>query len=293
MFNILLGKSPSTPIPDPYNLTPPVPNVSGGATNETFPDWNNTNGRVLVSSTTIQSSNTITLVTAGQSLLTNCVNGTYTPTNAGAYNFNIQNGGLYKAADPLLGCTGYHPNLPGNPWPTGSWETRLPDLLINAGKATNVIMVPIGVGGSNVLDWQVGGGNNPRVGVAYARLLAAGITPTAFLWEQGTSNNNGTTQSTYQTALTSLITTVQSYWSNLPVFVALESRAGNGTTSSAVRAAQAAVVNHVANIWQGPDTDSLSSSFRQTDNLHWNSSAGSSAVAGLWQTALGLFGPPF
>lgn len=293
MFHFLFPHARPSAADDPYNLVPPVPNVVGGATCETFPDWNNPSGRVAVASTSLVSSATIVLVTAGQSLITNCVPATYTPTNAGALNFNISNGGLYKAADPLLGCTGFHPNLPGNPWPTGSWETRLPDLLINAGKATNVVMVPIGVGGSNVLDWQVGGGNNPRIAVTKARLAVAGLTPTAFIWEQGTSNNNGTTQATYQTALTSLLTTVQTAWPSLPCFVALESWIATGATSSAVRAAQAAVVNHATNIWQGADTDARGSSYRQSDNLHWNSTAGSSTIAGDWQTALGLFGPPF
>lgn len=291
MFSLLLGKTPSTPIPDPYNLVPPVPNVVGGQTNETTPDWNNSNGRTRVSSTSI-SGTTLTLLLAGQSLITNCVNGTYAPTNSTVFNFNIQDGGIYKAQDPLLGCTGYHPNLPGNPWPTGHFANRLADKLINAGTATNVILVPLGVGGSNIFDWQVGGGNNPRIAATAARLASVGLTPDAFMWEQGESNNNGTTQSSYAGGLSSLISTVQSAWPTKPIFIATASFI-NGTVSSAVQAAQAAAVNHGAGIWAGANADSLGSSCRQSDQTHWNSSLGSDAIAGLWQTALHAFGAPF
>jgi hypothetical protein len=290
-----LGGHNANVVPDPYSLVPPVASVAGGATCGQFPDWDNINGRVQVNLSSLTGT-TLVLVIAGQSLSTNCVNSTYTPTNTGkVLNFSICDGGTYQSKDPHLGCTGYHPNLPSNPWPTGlAYGSRLADLLINAGKATNVILVPIGVGGSNILDWQVGGGNNPRIAVTAARLAAAGLSPTAFLFNQGTSNNNGTTQVTYQTAGASMISTIraQSGWTNVPIFIAQESMASNGTTSAAVRAAQAALVDHVNKVWAGPDTDSLNNTNRQSDNLHWNAT-GSAALAALWQTALGLYGAPF
>jgi hypothetical protein len=292
MFEALFPTAPASPTNDPYSLVPPVPNVVGGATNVTFPDWDNPNGRVPVDLTSLTGT-TLVLIIAGQSLSTNCADGIYTPTNTGhVLNFSITNGGLYQAKDPLLGCTGYHPNLPGNPWPTGHWGSRLGDKLINAGTANNVILVPIGVGGSNILDWQVGGGNNPRYVVTARRLAAAGLTPNALLFEQGESNNNGTTQSAYAAGLSSMIGTVQGIWPTMPIFVAIASWI-NGITSSAVQAAQAAAVNHAAGVWAGANADSLGNSYRQSDQTHWNNATGTDAIAGLWQASLHAYGTPF
>jgi hypothetical protein len=277
---------------DPYNLVPPVPNVVGGATCATFPDWDNTNGRVPVDFKSLTGS-TLTLIIAGQSLSTNCCDGTYTPTNTGkVLNFSITNGGLYQAKDPLLGCTGFHPNLPGNPWPTGHWGNRLGDKLINSGTCTNVILVPIGVGGSNIFDWQVGGGNNPRIAITKARLAAAGITPSCFMWEQGESNNGITTQVQYAGGLTSLISTVQTAWPSMPIFIATATWI-NGAVWAPVQAAQTAAVNHGAAIWAGPNCDARGATFRQSDNTHWNNTTGSDQNAADWQAALHLFGAPF
>jgi hypothetical protein len=49
--------------------------------------------------------------------------------------------------------------------------------------------VPIGVGGSYIKDWEPGGANNIRIGVAARRLAAIGITaPTGVLIGQGESD---------------------------------------------------------------------------------------------------------
>ena len=281
---------------DPYSLVPPVPNVVGGETNAIVPDWDNPNGRVPVDPSTLTGT-TLGILIAGQSLATNCVNGTYTPTNTGhVLNFSMTNGQLYQSKDPLLGCTGYHPNLPGNPWPTGHWANRLGDRLVNAGTCANVWFGTMGVGGSNILDWQDpslgGGGNNHRFGVMARRLAARGLTPNALIFEQGTSNNNGTTQAQYFAAGSSMIGTIRGLWPTMPMFICQESMAG-GATSAPVRAGQLQLVDHSNGVWLGADTDSLNSTFRQSDNLHWNNATGSDGVAALHQASLHAYGAPF
>lgn len=287
----MLPNTSSTPSNDPYNLVPTIANVVGGTTDAIERTWSNPNGLVPVTLSSLTGT-TLSLIITGQSLSTNCVNGTYTATNTGKnLNFSITNGGLYQSKDPLLGCTGYHPNLPSNPWPTGHWGIRLADKLINAGVCNNVILIPIGVGGSNILDWQVGGGNNARYAVTNARLNTAGITPSCIMFEQGESNF-GTSQAVYAAALTSMIGTIRGIWPTLPLFIALSTWI-NGMTDANVRAAQAAAVNHGNAIWAGPDGDSLGNTYRQSDQTHWNNTTGSDAIAGLWQTALHAYGAPF
>lgn len=274
------GTSGGAPV-DPYNLVPPVPKVVGGATCQTFPDWANPSGRTAVAVSSL--TNPIVIVLVGQSLSTNCVNGTYTPANGTAYNFSITNGGLYTAADPLLGCTGWH-NLPGNPWPTGSWFTRLPDKIFARGITRPVILVPIGVGGSNARDWQSGGGNAPRFAVTKARLAAAGLTANAIYWQQGESNT-GDTQVAYATALTSVIAGIRAQWASpIPILIAISTYI-NSSADANVAAAQAAAVNNPAFIFAGANGDSLTGANRQSDNTHW-SPTGADAYAALADTAL-------
>lgn len=288
MLSLLIGNAPATSANDPYSLVPLYANVVGGQTNAISHDWNNTNGKTPVDLSTL--TNPIVGILCGQSLSTNCVNGTYSPTGGTAYNFNIGNGGTYSATDPLLGCTGYHPNLPSNPWPTGSWFTRLPDKIKARSITRPIILVPIGVGGSNVYDWQnpslgTGGGNFARFAVTAKRLTKAGLTPSFFYWQQGESNNGNTTQAQYTAALSSVITDgIRAQWATVPILIAISTYI-NGLTDANVAAAQAAAVNNPANIFAGANGDSLTSSNRQSDNTHWNTT-GADAYAGLADTAL-------
>lgn len=273
-------------VPDPMSLCPPVSFIA--ASNHFFPDHDNPNGKTAVSPALVGGQTTLVLIIAGQSLTTNVVPGVYTPTNALNHNFSITDGGCYTANGPLLGCTGFAPTLG---WPASNFASWLGDQLITGGIAQRVILVPIGVGGSIVADWASTGANNSRIQVTANRLAVAGLTPSAFLWEQGTSDL-GTSQISYTASLNSMIASVRtSFGSTLPIFIAQESW-NAGSTSAAVRAAQASVVNHASAIWLGPDCDSLNATNRQADNTHWNTT-GASANAALWKTALHLFGAPF
>lgn len=271
---------------DPYSLIPPVPYVTGGQSDALEVSWWNTNGKTRVDLSTLV--NPVVILQLGQSLSTNCVgNGgadTYVSTNTG-YNFSITDGGLYVANGTLLGCTGYHPNLPGNPWPTGSWLTRLIDK-IHARTTRPVILVPFGIGGSNVRDWQLGGANFPRFAVVAKRLANVGLTPSCVYWQQGESNY-GDTQSAYATPLASVITDgIRAQWATVPILIALSSYI-NDLTDANVRAAQAAAVNNPAGIYAGADGDSLtfSGGYRQTDKTHWNPT-GALAYAALADTSM-------
>ncbi|MGJ5163147.1 hypothetical protein [Bradyrhizobium sp. HKCCYLR1051] len=284
MLDILSGMRAAQPSNDPCSLVPPYPKVTGGATNQTFPDWDNPQGRVEVALSSLTGTTKV-FIQLGQSLATNCIDGTYAVSNpTKVLNLSITNGAIYQGKDPWMGCTGYHPNLPGNPWPTGHWVGQLGDT-IYSNKAFNTIWATIGVGGSNILDWQVGGGNNSRLAVTKRRLDRLGLTPNGVLFNQGTSNY-GTLQAAYYAALMSMIGTIRGLWPTVPIFIAQESRIGTGATSSEVRAAQAQAWDAGNYVYAGPDTDSLDATYRQSDSLHWNASTGRAAVAGLWYSSL-------
>jgi hypothetical protein len=283
----LLGHGALTP--DPNSLAVPAPFVTGDANPNYFPDWNNPNGKEQVDPTLVPGQTTEVWVVLGQSNTTNVTPTLYVPTNRlGVQNFNIDDGGVYRAMpggaiDPMLGCTGFAPNLP-NPWPNGNWIGILADLRITAGKAAREIMVPIGVGGSSIHDWQPGGSNNKRLAVTARRISVAGLTPNGVLIGQGESDLF-TAGPTYQASLEATIASIHSYWPNVPIYVAQETYI-NGMTSAAVEAAQAAVVNPANNVHAGPNLDLLGAAYRQSDNTHFNYSPGALTVAPNWNATL-------
>lgn len=296
MFVPSIARALNPPTNDPNSLAVIAPFVAANPNANYFPDWNNNNGKEQVDLSTL-SGKTLVLVVISQSNGTNVMPALYTPTNRlGVLNFNFCDGGTYrapvgKAIDPLLGCSGNVSFGLPSPWPNGNWPGILADSLITAGIAVNVIVAPMGVGGSYVSDWASGGSNNPRIGVMARRLTVAGLTPSAVLYNQGESDNGHTSQVSYAASGASMISTCQGVWASTPIFIAQMSYI-NSLTDANVTAAQAGLVNHGNKIWAGPNGDSLTGANRQSDNTHW-STAGGAAFAALWKTALAAYGAPF
>lgn len=208
---------------------------------------------------------TFILVTIGQSLICNSVQwptGTYTPTNgANVQNFNFITGGLYSAKDDLLGCHGQGANA-------ALW---IADALLNTGNYDRIILAPIGFSSTGSGQWAVGGNMNHRIPVLAKRLVAAGYTPTAVLWQQGTADASaGASQAVTQANLQSMIDTFRANGITVPMLIAKESFVDAAHPSnSTTRAAQAAVVNPSANVFAGPDCDLIPASER-FDGLHFS-----------------------
>lgn len=276
---------------DPNSLAVPAPFIAGDPTPNFFPDWNNPVGKRQVPCALVPGQTTETWIVGlpGQSNTTNVTPTLYAPTNPGVQNFNISDGNCYVPAvsggpiDPMLGCTGYAPNLP-NPWPNGNWAGILADIRINAGKAQREVMVTTGVGGSYMHDWEPGGSDNVRIGVTARRLDAAGLTPTGILIGQGESDLN-TTYASYLASLQNVIADIRTHWPTTPIYVAQETYI-NGFTSAAVRSAQAAVVNPANHVFAGPNLDLRGAPYRQSDDTHFNSSPGAPTVASDWNATL-------
>lgn len=231
--------------------------------------YNVTAGRTLVNPTSMTGRIKV-LVMLGQSNIANSgQGGTYTLSNpTKVLNLNVWDGGLYEAADPILGADG----------PYSAMGTKLGDTLITDNYADYVVLVPAAIGSTRISQWASGGICNHRIGVTFRRVAAIGLTPTHVLWQQGESDKAfGTSQATYASKLSSIITEVQTFTA-APIFVAQASWIA-GAASSAIAAAQAASWNGTTVI-QGANTDSLDNSYRtaQVDFTY----AGMTAVAALW-----------
>lgn len=212
---------------DPYILSPQTQTISNVA------------GRTQVSPVLI-AERTVVLLCYGQSNSIGAAVGSfYTPTNAAkVQNLNPFDGGIYLASEPLLGG-----GVSG-----GAWSTQLADALITDGKADRVIIQTIGIGGTLSAQWAVGGNLNHRIGVAVARYKSLGLTAatrTLILRHQGESDTAASTSgATYAASLASELATWTALLPGIPHFVGQVSYYA-GTTSSAIIAAQAAVVDNV------------------------------------------------
>lgn len=280
------GTSP----PDPY-LIQPIPSPNGLANQ-------NTKAVSLRSQTVDPIKKNLIIIGPGQSNIGNVAPSAYSPANPSSLDqLNVYDGAIYAAADPALGNTSLGANV-------GYPLLRLADAYVSSGKFDRVILVPIAVNGTLVSDWETGFCAQ-RIIVAIRRLAQRGIVEggsgvtIAVYWAQGESDNTaGTSQSAYTNSLNNVIAASRaaglatSRW-----FVAVETYI-DGSSSAAIQAAQAAVVNHGANVWAGPNNDVLIGSVcsgqpcRRPDLTHWTDD-GSASTASAGQTAMALSGAPF
>lgn len=224
------------------------------------------------------------IVTLGQSNEANSFPTPYTPNDpTTVVNLNVNDGAVYYAADPLLGCS--------TKIVAGNYAGRLADELISFGPSTKVLLAPIGVSGTAVGNWADATTYGSRIVALLNRFTALGITPDAFLWGQGpTDTIAGTTQAEYLALLTMTINVSRDAGYTGPWFIAIQTMA-EGVVAPQIQAAQQEIVDHSLGIWAGPDSDTIGVEHRQ-DGSHFDD-VGSAAYAEMWATALQLYGPPF
>lgn len=224
---------------------------------------------------------TLVLIIVGDSLAANCVNSNYVVTQARNTNYNIYSGGCYQTKEPMMGT-----NISGFT-NTGHWASQLGDRLISGGTTARSYLTTAAVGGTLISQWtQASPQPGQRQGIIARRLasisstfLSAVNTRGAILQVIGSNDTNaGTTSSAFQASQTTAIQLWRDAGLTCPYYVAVDSWF-NGTTSSAVTGAQAAVVNGTT-IKAGPNLDSITSSNRY-DNTHWNIT-GATLVSCLW-----------
>ena len=109
---------------------------------------------------------TCVIIAGGQSTITNCgTSSSYTKTNSNIHMLNIYSGGMYSAINAMIGVDGAGENF----------LIRLADKMINAAKYQRIILVPCGLGSTDIAKWQVGGFCNERLTAACNRVSKMGL----------------------------------------------------------------------------------------------------------------------
>lgn len=245
--------------------------------------YQDTSDRIEVDCADYQGSRSAVLLTFGQSNSANAGKDRYIPIGNVA-NFNFHDGKCYKAEDPLLGPDG----------DGGSVWGVLADKLIAAGEYDSALLIPFGIGGSSLGQWQADGFLHPILEHAAAVTLEKGIEPTHVLWHQGeTDASEATSQEQYYSMFAAMLKSLRSYKVDAPVFPAIATHCQMAMLEdspkpipgqAAVRKAQSQL-HQLKGVYPGPDTDSIKGSLYRHDNCHFNAK-GMQEHAELWFQAI-------
>jgi hypothetical protein len=252
--------------------------------------YTNTSGRNVRSSVLPNPATTLILFYDGQSLAATSTTGAFTnPTNdSHVFNFNINDGGLYPCRGPVLGAA----QAVFSPLPINSPGCYIADTLVTNGVFTDVVVVPIAIGGSTVADHSAGGSLYNRVFVAMAQLAKKGLTPasgfTGTMWSMlhigETDGVNGTTRANMATGVRNI---GQSYLdagatASFRMFVATESMVSGVTVANITNGQADAVASGCSVCRAGANWDTSipnSGGNRQADGTHLVGPAAGLALA--------------
>lgn len=213
----------------------------------------------------------------GQSNAANFGEGRYT---AGPAVYNLADGRLYRARDPLRGANGE----------TGSVWGRLADKLIAGKLYDSVILAPVAVGGTEIARWAPDGDLHKLVLKAIEGAQKRKLKFTHLLWHQGESDAVlFTSQQDYQARFRAMLASIRQHGVDAPVFVAVATRCGKYPVSPDIQQAQQGLVDPSQGIYPGPNTDLLDETWRY-DGCHF-STAGLDMHANLWLQQLKQYPP--
>jgi hypothetical protein len=202
--------------------------------------------------------------------------GCFTPAR-GVYNFNFLDGKCYVAKDPLLGATIDRSNV----------LTRLGDRMVACGLYDQVLLVPIGYGGTYIVEWAPDGRMHPRLIEALKMLRRARIRPTHILWQQGEAEGNRPCNESDVTSwienFAKITDIIRARGIKAPIYVA-QCTICHGSPCQSIRRAQAAVNRPEHGIFAGPDLDTIGIDQRW-DGCHFSAS-GMDSAASLWFEAI-------
>lgn len=243
----------------------------------------NLTGKTQVSGALI-AERTAIIITVGQSLQGNTVSALYTPSHAKVQNFDIYNGGLYTAVDPLLSADTNTINFSN----VGNVAGRIGDKLIDGNRYDRVILVPIAIGGTSAAQWATNAALLSRITVTARRLATAGYTATFVLWEQGQADVSlGTTALAYTASVQTVKANFVAAGITAPMLVALSTVIANSSNAT-IRSGQSGAVSVPLNIGVGPDIDTYASSTYRYDGIHMNAT-GADAQATAWVASIGTW----
>lgn len=205
----------------------------------------------------------------------NAANEGESPTVANERVFNVFNGRLFRAEDPLLGSTGRG----------GSVWTRLGDEIIEHKLYDEVVFVPMAVSASAIARWSPGGDIHPKLVQRIREAKSMGLTFTHLLWHQGESDaENKTAKAAYQEAFHAMLDSIRREGVTAPVHVSVATRCKRERPNRTIQEAQTELVSPLKGIFAGPNTDTLGLEYR-FDGCHF-SDEGLRQAAKLWLEVL-------
>lgn len=214
----------------------------------------------------------IVFLAFGQSIASNYNQTTHTPMHTA---YMIDQGRCFEARDPMRGADSNRGSM---------WSFVADALPVDAMPYT--AFVTIGVGGSSIAQWDVGGSLNPRLTSAVQATRNAGFEFSYVLWHQG-SADRGSTVEAYQTRFRSMIRSVAPYGllpgsapGQTKVLIAVHTRCGSEQDMT-LAMAQRGLVDPPNGFFAGADTDTLGPSVR-FDGCHLATS-GQMMAADLWR----------
>jgi len=190
--------------------------------------------------------------------------------------YNYYDGRLYIAEDPLLGASG----TKGSVW------GMLGDSLIEKGYCDKVIFVSIAVGSTSIGCWS-DGRCSIMLKETMNELKKNNIKLTHIFWHQGEEDNyNNTPADIYKSRLKKILDTIRGYGEDAPLFVSIASfnpwvKGKPEGIGYEIRRAQKEFIKENRNVFIGPDTDTIVSSFDRFDRVHFSES-GMKKYSQLW-----------
>lgn len=213
-------------------------------------------------------------ITFGQSNICSPCGTAYVVTQAQNHMMNIYDGATYLTQEPMIGMN-------DSPVGNSGVNSRLGDSLIATGKCERSIIMPIAIAGTSSADWAPGGVLNARIVAACRRLASVGRIANYIVWHQGENESGlgGVSAAQYTANVQAVCQTFRNNGQSAPFYVCLATNL-NGAYRAQTRLGQQNCVSASLNILQGPDTDTLGFSMRQSDGIHFNA-AGMDAFASM------------
>ncbi|QNL51642.1 hypothetical protein H8S90_08745 [Olivibacter sp. SDN3] len=206
---------------------------------------------------------TFVILAFGQSNSANSSNFLYESHNT---IINYYKGNTFIAKEPLLGMKG---GLGGSVW------TIFADKLIDNRMCRNVVVIPIGISGTNINCWSSGRCNTDLV-ETLGLLRQKNIKATHIFWHQGEADNSRISKGNYKDRLVSIINTVREFGQDAPFYCSIASYApkrsaltGLGIDAN-IQQAQIETINEMPNVLAGPNTDKLIYAIDRFDGQHFS-----------------------
>ncbi|WP_054311807.1 hypothetical protein [Mesorhizobium sp. 1M-11] len=152
-----------------------------------------------------------------------------------------------------------------------------------------MIILPIGYGGTNTVDWAVGGTFNYRFKLAFKRLASIGLSADFILQSLGGADQaQARPTAEVRANLNSIVSSIrEAGFASTPILMAMSSWGTGGTggaNGTAVRTGITQAIGDNAHLYAGADTDTIPLGNRYDTN-HFDAT-GSDTAATLWKNTM-------